>query len=282
MERAIEELERLADADARGTATAAVQALLELYGAGLERLVELVAAADDGTLARAFADDQLISHLLLVHGLHPVALEDRLTQALDEVRPYLESHGGDVELLEIAESTVTLRMRGSCSGCPSSAMTLKLAIESAIEKAAPEIERVIAQDDEPAKPNGNGLLQIELAPALAAPASVGAPAGTWETAGSLTGLSDGKLMTRRVAGHELLFMRIAGGTYGYRPECPSCSASLSGGMLDATELACPSCASRYDVVRAGRCLDSPQLHLEPVPLVVGDDGLVRVALAVAA
>ena len=65
-------------------------------------------------------DDELVSHLLLLHGLHPVSLGDRVLDALDEVRPYLESHGGDVELVGMEGPVVRLRMQGSCSGCPSS------------------------------------------------------------------------------------------------------------------------------------------------------------------
>ena len=86
-------------------------------------------------------------------------LEQRIVDALDEVRPYLESHGGNVELLAVEEATVRLRLQGSCSGCPSSTMTLKLAIEKAIQKAAPEVEEVIAEGGSPlASP---ALLQIE-------------------------------------------------------------------------------------------------------------------------
>ncbi len=144
-----------------------MQALLELYRAGLERIVTQLAAHDDGHLAGALIEDELVAHLLLLHGLHPVALERRVLDALDEVRPYLESHGGDVELLGIEEPVVRLRLRGSCSGCPSSTITLKLAIENAIGKLAPEIGEVIAEQAPPAP----ALLQIELAPPGPCPAA---------------------------------------------------------------------------------------------------------------
>ena len=140
----LEELETLPDPLARQTATEVVEALLDLYGEGLARLVGYVAERDDGELARALAGDELVAHLLLLHGLHPVPLAARVQQALDEVRPYLDSHGGDVELLGVDEGVVRLRLEGSCSGCPSSAVTLKLAIEDAIHKAAPDVERIEA------------------------------------------------------------------------------------------------------------------------------------------
>ena len=70
--------------------------------------------------------------LLLLHGLHPLDLEARVRQALDKVRPYLRSHGGNVELLGVDEGVVRLRLEGSCHGCPSSAATMRQTIEEAI------------------------------------------------------------------------------------------------------------------------------------------------------
>ncbi|MCA1683042.1 MAG: NifU family protein [Actinobacteria bacterium] len=288
VERRLEELETLADPLARQKSTETVQALLELYGAGLARIVDEIAARDgDGELAEVLAGDELVAHLLLLHGLHPVPLEDRVIQALDEVRPYLESHGGDVELLEIDGAAVHLRMQGSCSGCPSSAMTLKLAIENAIHKAAPEIEDVIADGGgaAAAAPAPGALLQIELAPAgsdTLPMAGMPEAGGEWAMAGGLPELSGGGLALKRVAGQPVLFLKLAERFYGYRPECPACTGSLGDAALSATELTCSGCGNRYDVLRAGRCLDAPQLHLEPVPLLVGQDGLVKVAMAVPA
>jgi Fe-S cluster biogenesis protein NfuA len=158
----LEQLEALPDAAARETATEVLQALLDLYSEGLGRIVEIVAERDDGTLAQALAEDELVAQLLLLHGLHPVPLRERVRGALASVLPYLESHGGNVELLGVEEGVVTLRLEGSCSGCPSSSMTLKLAIEAAIFKAAPEVEEVRAEGAvSPAAPP-SGLLQLEM------------------------------------------------------------------------------------------------------------------------
>jgi len=79
---------------------------------------------------------------LVVHDLHPLDLETRVARALERVRPYLGSHGGDVKLLGVEDGVVLLRLEGSCQGCPSSTVTMKLAIEKAIEEAAPEILRI--------------------------------------------------------------------------------------------------------------------------------------------
>jgi Fe-S cluster biogenesis protein NfuA len=132
-----------------------VQALVDLYGEGLRRIV-----AHDPEVAAALAGDELVSHLLLLHGLHPEPLEARVRGALADVRPYLESHGGDVELLGVEEGVARLRLQGTCNGCPSSTATLKHAIDDAILRAAPEVERIEAEGAvEPPPP---GLLQIEV------------------------------------------------------------------------------------------------------------------------
>jgi Fe-S cluster biogenesis protein NfuA len=164
VEGLLEQAERL-DEPARTTALELVQGLLDLYGDGLARIVGHVAEHDDGTLAGALAGDELVAHLLLLHGLHPVALERRVHAGLAEVRPYLESHGGNVDLLGIEEGVVRLQLQGSCSGCPSSAVTLKHAVEDAIYKAAPDVSEIVAED----APREPALIQLEVYEACPAP-----------------------------------------------------------------------------------------------------------------
>jgi Fe-S cluster biogenesis protein NfuA len=285
VEALLEDVEGLPDPAARETASELVAAVVELYGDGLARVME---AVDDQARA-AFARDELLGHLLLLHDLHPVAIEDRVRGALDEVAPYLESHGGGVEIAGISEGVVRLRLEGSCSGCPSSTMTLKLAIEDAIHKAAPDVERIEAEGvTEPAAPP-DGLIQLGVAPGAA---SAGAGNGTgpaggaatpeggaWATAGSLQEIPAGGTLVKRVAGEPVLFARIEETFYAYRPACPGCHSSLEGAALERVDLVCPECARRYDAIRAGRCLDEPTLYLDPVPLLVADSGLVKVAVA---
>jgi nitrite reductase/ring-hydroxylating ferredoxin subunit len=175
-------------------------------------------------------------------------------------------------------------------------MTLKLAIENSIRKAAPEIEEVLAEgapaqadgggllqiDRQPAPPAGGGLLQIELPTAPSAAAQQQAADASWTMAGGMPELANGGALVKPIGGQPILFLKLDGRLYGYRPLCPACEQSLSGAPLDGVELSCPGCGVRYDAMRAGRCLDRPQLHLAPVPLLVGDDGLAKVALAGAA
>src|SRR4051794_2048192 len=186
IEALLAEVELLDEAP-RALATELVQQLVDLYGDGLARLVEIVAAGDaSGELAAAVAADEVVAHLLLLHGLHPVPLEARVRGALEEVAPYLESHGGGVELVGVQDGVVRLRLEGSCEGCPSSAATLRLAIEGAGARAAPDVVTIEAE----------GAAE----PPPAAPRAHRA----WASAGDLAEL-DGVPLLRDVDGEEVLF-----------------------------------------------------------------------------
>jgi len=270
MEMLLGEIEALKDPNARSKAAEVVQVLLELYGEGLARMMDTIAEGEEREKTfDAFAGDELISHLLLLHGLHPLDVETRVVRALEEVRPYLQSHGGNVELLGVEGGVARLRMQGSCSGCPSSTMTLKLAIEEAIQKAAPDLEGIEAEGvvEEP-KP---------------APTIVAGPTlrkkekkrseengASWTVVGGLPQLSGGGLLVKEISGEPVLFLKLRDDFYAYRDLCPGCGESLEGGSLNEAELSCPGCGRSYEVRRAGKCVDDPQLHLEPIPLLVNE------------
>lgn len=147
IEQLLLKVETMADPDARASVVELVQSLMELHGACLESMLEKIAGT--GKVGEAiiddFARDDLISGLLLLYGLHPVPLETRVMGALEKVRPYLQSHGGNVEMLGIDDGVVRLRLQGSCQTCPSSIVTLKLAIEEAIYEAAPDVTAIEAE-----------------------------------------------------------------------------------------------------------------------------------------
>ena len=270
METLLGEIETLPDRNARSKAAEVVGVLLDLYGEGLARMMEVVAEGEERERTfDAFAEDELVSHLLLLHGLHPLDLKTRVVMALEEVRPYLQSHGGNVELLGVKEGVARLRMQGSCSGCPSSTVTLRLAIEEAIQKTAPDLEGIeaegVAEEPKPAP-------TIVAGPTLRKkekkrPQEDGA---SWTVVGGLPQLSSGRMLVKEVSDEPVLFLKLGDDFYAYRRLCPGCGESLEGGGLDEAVLTCSGCSRRYDVRRAGRCLDDPQLHLEPIPLLVDE------------
>ena len=274
IETLLEEIEALEDPIARSKAAEMVQVLLELYGEGLARMMEVIAQGEEGErIFEAFAEDELLAHLLLLHGLHPVSVETRVARALEEVRPYLQSHGGNVELLGVEEGVARLRMEGSCNGCPSSTVTLKLAIEEAVQKAAPDLEGIEAEGVAEPKPAPTFVA----APTLRKKKQPKEDQTSWTVVGGL-GLSGGGMLTKDISGEPVLFVKLEEDFYAYRHLCPGCEESLEQGSLEEAELSCPGCGRRYDVRRAGRCLDDPQLHLEPIPLLVGEEGTMKIAL----
>jgi len=278
VEAALEDVEALPDPVARRAATAAVRAVLDLYGEGLARVVELV------DRPRELAADELVGHLLLVHGLHPEPVRERVARALDEVRPYLQSHGGDVELLEVGEGTARVHLVGSCHGCPSSALTLRLAVEEAIARHAPDVEHVDAGEDAAPAPPAPALLQIQplqvpgTAAVPTAAAGFAADGPRWTTLGALPELDDGRPVVRAVDGQAAVLLAVGEDRYAYRAACAACGASLGDAQLEEATLTCAACGHAFDARRAGRSLQDPGVHLDPLPLLVGEAGVVRVAV----
>jgi Fe-S cluster biogenesis protein NfuA/nitrite reductase/ring-hydroxylating ferredoxin subunit len=265
---------------ARERAEELVRLVVDLYGAGLERLLEIAHDAgrlDDVLLDRLAADD-LVASLLAVHGLHPHPVETRVAQALDGVRPYLGSHGGDVEFLGLTdEGAVRLRMLGSCDGCASSAVTLTLAVESAIQAAAPEVTGIEVDEAPRTSPS--------VIPVSALRSRLETTPGGWAVADGLGALAAGQLGGFVVAGLPLVAVRVGSDLYAYRDSCPRCGSSLAGGAVERrlggaagdAVLRCATCHAHFDVRHAGRGLDGGDEHLEPLPLLV-HDGIVSVAV----
>ncbi|MCR4438377.1 MAG: NifU family protein [bacterium] len=71
-------------------------------------------------------------------------MQEKVKEVLDRIRPALQRDGGDVELVEVKDGIVSVRLKGACGGCPMSQMTLKMGIEREIKKLVPEVKQVIA------------------------------------------------------------------------------------------------------------------------------------------
>jgi len=140
------------------------RALVEFYGDGLSRILEIVhesAGERSAIIFDALCADRFVESLLALHDLHPLTLEDRVRAALDAVRPYLESHEGDIELDRVEGSIAYVKMGGSCDGCPSSAATLKHGVEKAIFEKVPEIAEVRSVNPAAKEPAPTSSLRME-------------------------------------------------------------------------------------------------------------------------
>lgn len=155
-------LQSAGDPEIRAAALDLVQSVVELHGAALQSMIERLTQTAEGEKALENAlDDDLVASMLLLHGLHPDDMETRVLRGIEKVRPYLQSHGGDVELASVRDGIVRLVLHGSCGSCPSSSLTLKNAVEDALFEAAPDIVEIVAENATAEKRVGSNLVVLK-------------------------------------------------------------------------------------------------------------------------
>lgn len=264
IQRLLEKIESLPYPAAKELFNECMEAVLAFYGAGLQRILQVVSqdGAEGRKVFRDLVHDDVIKGLLLIHDLHPLNLEARLREALDKVRPYLKSHGGNVELISLENDIAKLRLQGTCESCASSSVTLELAIRHAIEQACPDLVRFEVE----------GVPQEKAVDSL-----IRRPTVTdWTEIKSAHQLEEGAWMPVRLGDVRLVVCKVNGTHYAYRNRCPACNMPLDTGSFEGGFLSC-GLNHRYDVVRAGHCEEIPTAHLDPLPLLV-QDSVVKVAL----
>ena len=264
LQKLLAEVEALPYPGARELIQDCMESVLGFYGAGLKRILQVV--SEDGPEGRkVYRDlirDDVVKGLLLIHDLHPLDLEARLLEALDKVRPYLKSHGGNVELISLENDVARLRLHGTCQSCASSSVTLELAIRHAIEQACPDLAHFEVEGVAQEKPAASRISRRIVT--------------DWTVVKSAHQLQEGAWMPVRLGDVRLVICKINGTLYAYRNRCPACNMPLDTGSFEGGFLSC-SLNHRYDVVRAGRCAEIPSAHLDPLPLLV-QDNVVKVAL----
>jgi Fe-S cluster biogenesis protein NfuA/nitrite reductase/ring-hydroxylating ferredoxin subunit len=264
----LEQIEALPTPSTRELIHEFMEATLAFYGQGLARILQVV--SESGSVGQSvyqhLVNDKIVRGLLLIHDLHPADLETRLRDALAHVRPYLQSHGGNVELISLTGQSASLRLQGTCKSCASSAVTLELAIRHAIEEACPDL--ISFEVDGVAR-------EHETPNTVAQPLQRAKP--NWIVLENAQQLDDGAWLPLRVAGKRLVVCRLEGRLYAYRNNCPACNMPFDAGALEEGLLRCPL-GHRYDVRHAGRCAEMPTAHLDPFPLLL-EEGVVKVALA---
>lgn len=242
-------------------------------------LLELVDAIHRPALERLAAgdhEDPLAATVLAMYGLGPVDEELEAEEALDGVRDYIESHGGELELLGVQDGVVHVRLSGSCEGCPGSTVTLKRGVEEALRAEFEGFRELVAHEPEGA---ANGAHEGSAGPQLLQIEGVKRP--TFIEAARLDELPDGALRAVEVDGVALLLAGVGGEVYAFRNACPfdDRELPLEGGRLTESVLVCPWHNCAFDA-RSGRRVDDedgPGLAVVPIAL---DGGRVRVAVDV--
>lgn len=255
VDRAREAVQALPE-EARKRAMALKEAIEAFHACGLKALVRLLRSSGEGRelLYRA-VDDPAVYALFLLHGIIRPDVYARVAAALEEVRPYLRSHGGDVELVKVEDGTVYVRLHGACSGCSLSALTLRQGVEETLKARVPEIRQVSMADE----PLTSGYLP---------PSAM--DEGGFEEKGWLKGpaadeLAEGEPYRLVQDGHDVLLVRHNGKVMAFRNRCPHLGIPLERGTVDGTWLTCPGHGFRFDLT-SGECLTVPHVQLEVFPV----------------
>jgi nitrite reductase/ring-hydroxylating ferredoxin subunit/Fe-S cluster biogenesis protein NfuA len=241
------------------------EALEAFHKEGLVALVKAIKADARGKeLLLEALENPAVYALFAMHGIIRKPLHARVLEVLEQVKPSLASHGGDIELVKVEDDVAFVRLHGACVGCSMSAATLRDGVEEAIRSREPEISRVEELKDIAV----SGFLTIENARAnsgsgqakqdsnsgwLEGPLAAEIPDSGivhMESANALIALTDGKL-------------------FAYRNACPHMGQPLDGGCVEADILTCPFHGFKFTLA-SGECLTAPQVQLEPFPLKVVD------------
>lgn len=252
------------DPAARKVAEEMKAAVEAIHRAGLVTIVRRM-RADDAARAVLFdlVDDPTV-HLLL--SLHQIVRPDPITlanQILVEVRPQLQSHGGDVTLVRIADGTAFVRLEGACNGCSMSSVTLRNLVETALVDGVPSVTGVEVLPNEPS-PTLISVesLRVGLDPAGEGWVKVGPAAEV--PAGDITPAS---LTARSGERAEVIVVNVAQQLSAYRNECAHEALPLNNAVLDVQNgtLTCPWHGFCFDAT-SGECLSAPGAQLEQLPL----------------
>ena len=281
-DKAVKELELLIDTLERDQDERALL-LLQLVDDIHRPAIELIMAGEP--------EHPVANALLSMYDLAPVDEQIQVEEALDEVRPYIESHGGELELLDVEDGTVHVRLSGSCHGCAGSAITLKRGVEDVLKERYENFKEVVAHEPDGSEvaeeQNGGGgaqLLQIEGLNKPEAgskkPAALKRP--VFLDAGTLDELAPGEMKAVESEGKSILILNVAGEPYAFRNVCPvDGRLPLDGGRLSGNVLVCPWHNCGYDARTGKRADNEPeQPDLAVVPIAVRD-GLLQVAVNVA-
>lgn len=249
---------------ARAAATELRTALEAVHRAGLVAIVRRL-KGDDATRPALFelADEPVVRMLLMLHGIvraDPTVVAERV---LTQVRPQLQSHGGDVRLVRIEDGTAFVRLEGACNGCSMSSVTLRNLVESALLEGVPEVRAVEVLANEPSPT----LIPLEALRIGPDPGRDG-----WVRAGAAADLAPGRihrvdLVAASGARTDAIVVNLDNRLSAYRNECAHEGMPLDSALLDTANgtLTCPWHGFCFDA-GSGECLSAPGAQLEQLPM----------------
>lgn len=257
---AIKEMEKL-EPEAKKKARQVKQAVEDFHKPGLTAIVKALKSDPRGKeLLFELVDDPSVKALFALHGLIRVDPTTHSARVLEMVRPYIQSHGGDVELVKIEGDTAFVRLLGSCNGCSMSAVTLRDGVTEALVNNVPSIQNVEVVPNEPTA----GVVAV---------ASIGMIERGWLEGPPISDVRPGKaIRIEGDNGDSAVVLNLDNNFFAYRNACAHQGLPLDGGMVDveAGTLTCPWHGFCFDA-RSGECFTAPAAQLEPLPLRVDKD-----------
>jgi Fe-S cluster biogenesis protein NfuA/nitrite reductase/ring-hydroxylating ferredoxin subunit len=237
----------------------------EFHKAGLTHIVKKLKNDPEGKkLLFELADEPAVYALFAMHGLVRADLKTQVGRVIDMVRPYMQSHGGDVSLVDVKGKTAYVRLSGNCNGCSMSSVTLRNTIEESLAEHVPEIEKVEVVPNEP-ESAVSGLVPLQGTPVVTEEHG-------WLAGPLVSEVTSDKAFAFEKGDHKILLIKSLKGMRAYRNACAHQGLPLDGGILDGENgtITCPWHGFQYDS-ESGECFSAPQCQLEPFPMRVKDD-----------
>ena len=250
----------------KNAASARGEAIDALNAAAFRRLIQILQSVPGISSAlREAAGDEVVYTVLRRHGILKPSLHEQVDEALNSIRPALASHGGDVELVSVEETSVTVRFLGACDGCPASALTFYGGVKKAIQDKFPNIVEV-----KQAKGLGGGE-GVEYASPFANFQREG-----WTKAIALDEVLDGTTKVLEVDGESVILTRLGDKVTCFKNACAHMGMAMDGGDIDDAIITCPYHGFQYSL-ESGECLTAPEVQLQPHGVRV-KDGQIEVRL----
>ncbi len=282
LDELVQEFEALPFPQVRERVFDLLQTVDALHRAGLGRLLGFLRDQDGGALVERAAEDPVVETLLALYDLLPADPRAQVETALESVRPYMSSHGGGVEVLDIVDGVVHLRLAGSCDGCAASALTLKRGVETALREGFPGFAGIRVHEPAPVpvpapKAPMSGFIPLQ----QVGPKPVRAPRRpVFAEVARLDEVPPGTMREVEVAGSRVLVFNVAGEVYAVDGSCPGSMAPLGLGSFTPPIIVCPWHNDAFDV-RTGKRVDGssgPPLRVLPIAL---EAGTIKVAVTTA-
>lgn len=254
--------------EARRAAEAMVEALDDAHRAALVHLVRGLRGDERGReLLFELVDDPAIRMVLLMHRIIRPDPTTLANEALAQIRPQIQSHGGDVELVRLEGGTAFVRLSGACNGCSMAAVTMRGGVETALKERVP------------------GLVAVEVVPNEPGPALIQLSDMRRRATSAEDLRRDGWCVTRAIGDFDLatvtavtlqpdagppvdvVVLNLGGQLAAYVNECAHMAMPLDDAVIDVTAgtLTCSWRGYCYDAL-SGECRTLPGAQLEQLPL----------------